>query len=70
MGEREVEIRIGRDEDSDWWTVLMVDRLANSTLKRSLCSWRQPSFSRARAVPDDYEVRYEGHTVGAIHSLC
>ena len=27
MGERKVkvEIRIGRDEDGDWWTVLMVD---------------------------------------------
>jgi hypothetical protein len=27
MGERKikVEIRIGRDEDCDWWTVLIVD---------------------------------------------
>jgi hypothetical protein len=36
MGERKVkvEIRIGRDEDGDWWTVLMVD--GNEAL------WRGP----------------------------
>ena len=27
-------------------------------------------FLTARAAPDDYEVRYEGHTAGGIYSLC
>ena len=43
MGERKVkvEIRIGRDEDGDWWTVLMVD--GNEAL------WRGPYEHQAAA---------------------
>ena len=43
MGERKinVEIRIGRDEDGDWWTVLMVDD--------DEALWRGPYEHRATA---------------------
>ena len=46
MGERKikVEIRIGRDEDGDWWTVLMVD--GNEAQWRGPCE-RQGAAEKA-----------------------
>ena len=50
MGERKinVEIRIGRDEDGDWWTVLMVDD--HEAL------WRGPYEHRATAEKAGFKL--------------
>jgi hypothetical protein len=53
MGERKVkvEIRIGRDEDGDWWTVLMVD--GDEAL------WRGPHEHRAAAEKAGFNLAAE-----------
>jgi hypothetical protein len=53
MGGRKVnvEIRIGRDEDGDWWTVLMVD--GNEAL------WREPYEHRAAAEKAGFKLAAE-----------
>ena len=53
MGERKlkVEIRIGRDEDDDWWTVLMVDE------DEVLC--RGPYERRAAAEKAGFDLAAE-----------
>jgi hypothetical protein len=50
MGKRKVkvEIRIGRDEDGDWWTVLMVDG--------DEAIWRGPYEHRAAAEKAGYTL--------------
>ena len=53
MGERKikVEIRIGRDEDGDWWTVLIVDH--------DEAIWRGPYERRAAAEKAGFELAAE-----------
>ena len=53
MGERKVkvEIRIGRDGDGDWWTVLIVD--GNEAL------WRGPYEHRAAAEKSGFKLAAE-----------
>ena len=53
MGERKVkvEIRIGRDEDGDWWTVLMVDD--------DEAIWRGPYEHRATAEKAGFKLAAE-----------
>ena len=53
MGERKVkvEIRIGRDEDGDWWTVLMVDD--------DEALWRGPYERRATAENAGFDLAAE-----------
>ena len=53
MGERKVkvEIRIGRDEDGDWWTVLMVDD--------NEAQWRGPHEHRAAAEKAGFNLASE-----------
>ena len=53
MGERKVkvEIRIGRDEDGDWWTVLMVDD--------NEAQWRGPYEHRAAAEKAGFNLAAE-----------
>ena len=53
MGERKVkvEIRIGRDEDGDWWTVLMVDD--------DEALWRRPYEHRATAETAGFKLAAE-----------
>ena len=50
VGDRniQVEIRIGRDEDGDWWTVLMVD--GDEAL------WRGPYEHRAAAEKAGFKL--------------
>jgi hypothetical protein len=50
VGERKikVEIRIGRDEDGDWWTVLMVDD--------DEALWRGPYERRAIAEKAGFDL--------------
>ena len=53
MGGRKikVEIRIGRDEDGDWWTVLMVDD--------DEAVWRGPYERRATAEKAGFDLAAE-----------
>ena len=53
MGERKVkvEIRIGCDEDGDWWTVLMVDD--------NEAQWRGPCEHRAAAEKAGFNLAAE-----------
>ena len=53
MGKRKlkVEIRIGRDDDGDWWTVLMVDD--------DEALWRGPYERRAAAEKAGFDLAAE-----------
>ena len=53
MGERKinVEIRIGRDEEGDWWTVLVVDD--------DEALWRGPYEHRATAEKAGFKLAAE-----------
>jgi hypothetical protein len=50
-GQGKVEIRIGRDEDGDWWTVLMVDG--------NEAQWRGPYEHQAAAEKSGFNLASE-----------
>jgi hypothetical protein len=52
------------------YDVKRVEEFPSAILTLATALLVAPAVFLTRAAPDDYEVRYEGHTVGGIYSLC